>query len=136
MLRLVTVALVIGVLAGCTGAAPTTAPTESSTFSPPPAPTTTPRPTATLEPAEPTPAPLPEGPFVLVNEMLFGVRTTVDIPAPDWHGMQYYTGLEKRGKTGPPDGAKLVVYGGNLLVYRGSLRVGVDHTGRLGRVAR
>ena len=85
--------------------------------SPSPSPTSTPIPTATPEPPDATPAALPEGEFVLADEMLFRVRTTVTIPAPDWHGTQYYTALEKRGKAGPPDGAKLTVFGGRLFVY-------------------
>src|SRR5687768_2270215 len=123
--------MILAILAGCTGAAPTATPIESPTATAPPAPIATPRPTATTPPApiatprptatppppDPTPAALPEGPFVLVYEMLFGVRTTVTVPAADWHGMQYYTGLEKHGRVGPPDGAKLVVYGGTRLVY-------------------
>ena len=90
--------------------------TASSEASPTAQPTVT-RPTATPEPPDPTPAALPEGPFVLVYEMLFGVRTTVTIPAPDWHGMQYSTALEKHGTAGPPQGAALVVYGGDMFVY-------------------
>jgi hypothetical protein len=108
------IVLVVGVLAwglyfkgGGVGANPTPTPT--------PAPTVTPR--ATTPPPDPTPAALPAGPFVLVNEMLFGVRTTVTIPTTDWYGMPYYTGLEKNGEVGPPGGAKIVVYGGGLSVY-------------------
>lgn len=86
-----------------------------------PEPTATPVPSAAATPEptalEPTAGPLPEGPFVLVYEMLFGVRTTVTIPAPDWHGLQAYTGVEKNGMAGPPQGAGLIVYGGDMLVY-------------------
>ena len=94
-------------------ASPTLEPT--ATLEPTPEPTSTPSPTA--EPPDPTPAALPEGPFVLVYEMLFGVRTTVTIPAPDWHGIQYSTALEKHGMAKPPQGARLVVYGGDMLIY-------------------
>ncbi len=80
--------------------------------------TATPNPTPTPpESAEPTAGPLPEGPFVLVNEMLFGVRTTVTISAPDWHGLDYNTNVVKHGVEGPPEGAGLIVYGGDMLVY-------------------
>ena len=49
--------------------------------------------------------------------MLFGVRTTVTIPAPDWHGLDYNTNVVKHGVEGPPEGAGLIVYGGDMLVY-------------------
>lgn len=74
-------------------------------------------PEASAELTEPTPGPLPEGPFVLVYEQLFGVRTTVTIPAPDWHGLQSLTIVEKQGMADPPQGAGLFVYGGDMLVY-------------------
>jgi len=88
-------------------------------------------PTATLEPSaaatpvptpmasapEPTPAELSEGPFVLVYEQLFGVRMTVSVPAPDWHGLETSTVLEKEGMADPPQGAGLFVFGGDMLVY-------------------
>jgi hypothetical protein len=73
------------------------------------------RPTPTAP--EPTYGPLSEGPFVLVHEQLFDVRTTVTIPAPDWHGLHTYTSVEKNGMAGPPDGARLVVFGGDMVVY-------------------
>ena len=87
------------------------------TPTPQPTATATPRPSPTATAPEPTPAALPEGPFVLVYEQLFGVRTTVTIPAPDWHGLQYVTVVEKQGMAGPPQGAGLFVYGGDMLLY-------------------
>ena len=66
---------------------------------------------------EPTPAALTEGPWVLVYEMLYGVRTTVTIPAPDWHGFQYSYAIEKNGMAGPPQGAGLIGFGGRMSVY-------------------
>ena len=90
-------------------------------------PTATPEPTATLVPSaaatpestapEPTPAPLPEGPWVLVYEMIFGVRATVTIPAPDWYGFQYLTEVVKHGIAAPPQGAMLIGFGGDMSVY-------------------
>ncbi len=90
-------------------------------------PTATPEPTATAVPSaaatpepptpEPTVGPLSEGPFVLVREELFGVQTTVTITAPDWHGLGTHTNVQKHGIAGPPKGAELVVYGGDMLVY-------------------
>lgn len=93
-----------------------------SQATPTPEPTATPpsttNPTSTAPgSAEPTAGPLGEGPFVLVYEQLFGVRTTVNIPAADWHGLQYFTGIEKHGMAGPPQGAGLIVYGGDMVVY-------------------
>ena len=79
--------------------------------------TGTPRPSPTATAFEPTLAALREGPFILVYEQLFGVRTTITIPAPDWHGLQSYTGVEKQGMAGPPQGAGLIAYGGDMLVY-------------------
>lgn len=86
---------------------------------PTPEPTATPESTATPEPTAPAPTygPLGEGSFVLVYEQLFGVRTTVTIPGSDWHGLQTYTGLEKHGMADPPQGAGLIVYGGDMSVY-------------------
>lgn len=89
---------------------PTVAPVPSAATTPEP---TTPEPTV----PEPTVGPLGEGPFRLVWEQLFGVRTTVTIPAPDWHGLETDTNVEKRGMAEPPQGARLIVYGGDLLVY-------------------
>lgn len=80
-----------------------------------PSATATPRPSPTAP--EPTYGPLGEGPFVLVYEELFDVRTTVTIPAPDWHGLPTYTGVEKNGMAGPPQGAGLIVFGGDMSVY-------------------
>ena len=74
-------------------------------------------PSSTPESADPTPSELPEGPWVLTYEMLFGVRTTVIIPAPDWYGLQYHTVLAKHGGAEPPLDARLRVFGGNLFVY-------------------
>ncbi|MEX0626034.1 MAG: hypothetical protein WD402_05780, partial [Chloroflexota bacterium] len=82
-----------------------------------PSATATPRPSPTPTAPEPSYGPLSEGPFVLVYEQLFDVRTTVTIPAPDWHGLLTYTGVEKHGMAGPPQGAGLVVFGGGMLVY-------------------
>jgi hypothetical protein len=90
---------------------PTATPEQTAT--PVPSAAATPEPTA----PEPTAGPLSEGPWILVYEMLFGVRTTVTIPAPDWHGLQYSTRVEKHGMAGPPEGAGLIVYGGDMLVY-------------------
>jgi len=83
--------------------------------SPSAAATATPRPSPTAP--EPTYGPLAEGPHVLVYAELFGVRTTVTIPAPDWHGVPGYTGVEKNGTAGPPLGAGLIVFGGAMSVY-------------------
>ena len=82
-----------------------------------PSATATPRPSPTPTAPEQSYGPLSEGPFRLVYEQLFGVRTTVTIPAPDWHGLLTYTGVEKNGMAGPPQGAGLVVFGGDMSVY-------------------
>ena len=42
---------------------------------------------------------------------------TVTIPAPDWHGLHTFTAVDKHGIAGPPQGAGLVVYGADMLVY-------------------
>jgi hypothetical protein len=42
---------------------------------------------------------------------------TVTVPAPDWHGLDTHTVLEKEGMADPPQGAALVVFGGDMLVY-------------------
>jgi hypothetical protein len=81
-----------------------------------PAATATPRPSATTTP-EPTRGSLPEGPFVLVYPELLGVRMTVTIPGPDWHGFQTETFIEKHGTASPPQGAGLSVWGADMLVY-------------------
>jgi hypothetical protein len=84
-------------------------------------PTPTPDATPTAEPTvsapEPTHGPLAEGPFLLVYEQLFGLPVTVTIPAPDWHGLPTVTAVDKHGMAGPPQGAGLVVYGGEMFVY-------------------
>lgn len=90
---------------------------SQTTPTPEPAATATPRPSPTPTAPEPTYGPLPEGPFVLTYEQLFDVRTTVNIPAPDWHGLGTYTGLEKHGMAGPPQGAGLSVFGGDMFIY-------------------
>jgi len=82
-----------------------------------PSATATPRPSPTPTAPEPSYGPLSEGPFILVYEQLFDVRTTVTIPAPDWHGLHTYTSVEKNGMAGPPQGARLVVFGGDMVVY-------------------
>jgi hypothetical protein len=73
-------------------------------------------PSSATEVTEPAAA-LAEGPWVIAYEMLFGVRTTVTIPAPDWYGLQYETHVTKFGGANPPLDARLVVFGGNLFVY-------------------
>jgi hypothetical protein len=92
-------------------------PGEEPTAAAQPSLTATPMPSPTARAPEPTPAALAEGPFVLVDERLFGVRATVTIPAPDWHGLETNTNVVKHGMAGPPEGASLVAYGGNMLVY-------------------
>lgn len=74
-------------------------------------------PSAAPEQTEPTTTALPEGPWIIAYEMLFGVRTTVTIPAPDWYGLQYVTHVKKFAGALPPLDARLVVFGGNLFVY-------------------
>lgn len=99
---------------GGTGDAPSPTP-EASVAEP--ATTATPRPSATTTAPEPTKGPLSEGPFVLVYEQFLGVRMTITIPAADWHGLPTETRVEKQGIAGPPQGAELVVYGSDMLVY-------------------
>jgi hypothetical protein len=82
-----------------------------------PSATATPRPSPTPTDPEQSYGPLSEGPYVLVYEQLLDVRTTVTIPAPDWHGLPTYTNVEKHGIADPPQGAGLVVYGKDMLVY-------------------
>src|SRR3970282_1898096 len=74
-----------------------------------PSATATPRPSPTPTAPEPSYGPLSEGPFVLVYEQLFDVRTTATIPAPDRPGLHTYKSVEKNGMAGPPQGARLVV---------------------------
>lgn len=102
----------IGSPGGGLGSQVTPSPEPAATASPRPSPT----PTAP-ESTTPTLGPLSEGPFVLVYEELFRVRSTVTIPAPDWHGLETYTGVDKHGMAGPPQGAGLIVFGGDMFIY-------------------
>lgn len=82
-----------------------------------PSATATPRPSPTPTAPEPTFGPLSEGPYILVYEQLLDVRMTVTIPAPDWHGLETVTVLQKNGMAGPPQGAGLTVWSGDAFVY-------------------
>jgi hypothetical protein len=133
MFRFSITALVVGVLAGCAGAAaptpgPTANPTAGPTASPITAPTATPTAAPTASPAptpaaEPTPSAdgsLPEGPYAFYDGLYAGgPPITVLIPAPGWDREPgTIATLQKNNNPDPPDGAGLIMFIGDLYVYR------------------
>lgn len=88
---------------------------------PSPSPTTepSPNPTATLEPSPTPDAGIDVGEFVLHDGRYFDQVIRVTIPAPGWSGAQGGGILVKNENHDTPDGAAMIVFGGDeLFVYR------------------
>jgi hypothetical protein len=83
---------------------------------PTPDPTATPMPDPTPTPSQDTSA-LAEGPLILAGADAFGTSITVDIPSADWYGVPRGLFVTKNENPNAPDGAGLVVFGGQLHVY-------------------
>jgi len=79
-------------------------------------PTATPEPTATPQPT--TAGGNAEGPFIVwEGETGVSAPITVTIAAPGWYGAPGVGILVKNNDADPPDGAGMIVFGGDLYVY-------------------
>jgi hypothetical protein len=86
-----------------------------------PDPTPTAQPSASASPTSTPAGLLPEGQHVLADETASGGQAslpiTVSIQAPGWYGEPGGGILQKNDDSDAPDGAGLIVFGGDLFVY-------------------